>query len=63
VTNIVITSVEDNVTVHTRSKGIGVNTDGTAGSVTYDDVIQKHNDEWRIVSRKIFVRRRPLSSK
>lgn len=62
VTNIVIDNFEDDSTVHMRSKGIGIKTDGTTGSVVYTDVIKKHDGEWRIVSRKISLRRKPLSS-
>lgn len=61
ITNIVIEDVKDDSTVHVRSKGIGIKTDGTAGSVVYVDVVKKQNSEWRIVSRQIFLRRRPLS--
>lgn len=61
VTNIVIEEVEDDSTVHVRSKGIGIKTDGTTGSVVYVDVAKKRDGEWRIVSRKILLRRKPLS--
>lgn len=61
VTNIVMTSVDDRV-VHARSKGLGVNLDGTTGSAVYIDIIKKQNSEWRIISRKISVRHKPLSN-
>jgi hypothetical protein len=61
VTNVVITSVEDNQTVHAQSKGIGIYVNGTADSAVYKDVIKKRNGKWSIVARKISVRRKPLS--
>lgn len=60
VTNIVITKVENDNTVYTQSKGLGVNVDGTTGSVVYTDVIKRRDGKWRVVSRKIFVRNTPL---
>jgi hypothetical protein len=44
----------------TRSKGIGIRADGTAGSVVYDDTVTKRDGAWRITSRTITVRRKPL---
>jgi hypothetical protein len=41
------------------SKGIGVNADGTCGSVTYEDRLARRPDGWRIVHRRIRARRRP----
>ena len=60
VTNIVIVAVKDDHTVVTRSKGIGVRADGTAGSVVYDDTVTKRDGAWRITARTITVRRKPL---
>jgi hypothetical protein len=60
VTNSVIVEVKDEHTVVTRSKGIGVRADGTAGSVVYDDTVTKRDGTWRITYRKITVRRKPL---
>jgi SnoaL-like domain len=60
VTNVVIVEVKDAHTVVTRSKGIGVRTDGTAGSVIYDDTVTKRDGTWRITYRKITVRRKPF---
>ena len=60
VTNIVIVEVKDDYTVVTRSKGIGIRADGTAGSVVYDDTVTKRDGAWRITYRKITVRRKPL---
>jgi len=60
VTNSVIVEVKDEHTVVTRSKGLGVRADGTAGSVIYDDIITKRDGRWRITYRKITVRCKPL---
>jgi SnoaL-like domain len=60
VTNIIIVEVKDDYAVVTRSKGIGVRADGTAGSVVYDDTVTKRDGAWRITSRTITVRRKPL---
>jgi 3-phenylpropionate/cinnamic acid dioxygenase small subunit len=60
VTNIVITEVEQDDTVHVRSKGIGIYTNATPDSAVYTDVIKRHGNGWRIVARKIAVRRKPL---
>lgn len=61
VTNIVITKVEAEDVVHTRSKGIGVNLDGTTSSAVYTDILKKQDNGWRIVSRKIVARHKPLT--
>lgn len=59
VTNIVITeSTTGRVLAH--SKGIGVNTDGTTGTVTYEDTITRSPAGWRISHRKVIARRAPL---
>ncbi|WP_203925511.1 nuclear transport factor 2 family protein [Virgisporangium ochraceum] len=42
-----------------QSKGIGVNADGTCGSVTYEDRLARRADGWRISHRRIRARRRP----
>jgi 3-phenylpropionate/cinnamic acid dioxygenase small subunit len=61
VTNIVFTGeAQDEVRV--RSKGIGVYTDGTIGSVTYEDTFIRTDRGWRISYRKILARRTPLSA-
>ena len=60
VTNIVIVEVKDDDTVVTRSKGIGIRADGTAGSAVYDDILTKRDGAWRITARTITVRRKPL---
>jgi SnoaL-like domain len=60
VTNVVIAEMKDDDTVVTRSKGIGIRADGTAGSVVYDDTVTKRDGVWRITTRTITVRRKPL---
>ena len=60
VTNIVIVEVKDDDTVVTRSKGIGIRADGTAGSAVYEDTVTKRDGTWCITYRKITVRRKPL---
>ena len=59
VTNIVVTE-DDDGTVSVRSKGIGINADGTAGSVVYDDIVRKEAAGWRIAYRKVTIRKTPL---
>lgn len=62
VTNIVVTEREDG-TVGVRSKGIGVNTDGTVGTVTYEDTVVDDGAGWRISHRRIVPRRVPLNGR
>lgn len=59
VTNIVITEIDDH-SARVRSKGIGIMADGTAGSATYDDVVTREPDGWKIRYRKVTARRRTL---
>ncbi|MEU6558905.1 nuclear transport factor 2 family protein [Nocardia nova] len=59
VTNIVLNEVADG-TVRALSKGFGVRTDGTTGSVTYEDTIQRTANGWKITHRIIRPRRKPL---
>ncbi|MGW5361479.1 nuclear transport factor 2 family protein [Actinopolymorpha pittospori] len=60
VTNIVLTEEADGV-VRALSKGIGINADGTCGSVTYDDTIVRGEQGWRIRRRTVRARRVPLT--
>jgi hypothetical protein len=62
VTNIVVTEHEDG-TARVRSKGIGINTDGTASTVTYEDKVVGTEAGWRIDHRKIVPRRVPLNGR
>ncbi len=59
VTNIVVTDAE-NGTAHAHSKGIGIMTDGSAGSATYDDTLERTALGWRITHRVVRPRRVPL---
>jgi ketosteroid isomerase-like protein len=62
VTNVVITPTDDH-SARVRSKGIGVNADGTAGSVEYDDVVTRQPGGWKISYRKVTARRVPLGGR
>ncbi|MFD9948296.1 nuclear transport factor 2 family protein [Nonomuraea sp. NPDC059023] len=59
VTNIVLNEEADG-RVRARSKGIGVNADGTSGSVTYEDTVLRLGQGWRISRRTVIARRVPL---
>jgi hypothetical protein len=59
VTNVVLTELDDHA-VRVRSKGIGINADGSCGSVVYDDVVERGPGGWRINYRKVTARSTPL---
>jgi 3-phenylpropionate/cinnamic acid dioxygenase small subunit len=59
VTNVVLTRGADG-TVEALSKGLGVNADGSCGSVTYEDLVVRTGAGWRIRRRTIIPRRSPL---
>jgi ketosteroid isomerase-like protein len=59
VTNIVITRIDDG-SARVQSKGIGIKADGTAGSVTYDDIVTRQPGGWKISYRKVTARRAAL---
>ncbi|WP_406450061.1 nuclear transport factor 2 family protein [Streptomyces sp. NBC_01622] len=60
VTNVVIEdSTEERV--RARSKGLGVRTDGSCGSVTYEDTVVRTGAGWRIARRRVSARRVPLN--
>ncbi|HEY2280582.1 MAG TPA: nuclear transport factor 2 family protein [Streptosporangiaceae bacterium] len=59
VTNLVITAIDDS-SARVQSKGIGIKADGTAGSVTYDDVVTRQGSSWKISYRKVTARRAAL---
>ena len=59
VTNIVITQLDDH-SARVRSKGIGINANGTTGSVTYHDLVTRRPNGWKISHRKVTLRRAPL---
>jgi hypothetical protein len=52
VTNIVLEELGDGA-VHALSKGLGVRADGSAGSVTYEDVIERTTAGWRLRKRRV----------
>jgi hypothetical protein len=54
VTNVVVSEVGGQV--RALSKGLGVNADGTCGSVTYHDIVERGERGWRITYRKIVPR-------
>jgi hypothetical protein len=60
VTNVVIGEALDG-RVRVRSKGLGVMTDGSCGSVTYEDTVVRTGTGWRVSHRKVSPRRVPLS--
>jgi 3-phenylpropionate/cinnamic acid dioxygenase small subunit len=60
VTNIVITEDPDG-TVRVLSKALGVGVKGRVGSATYEDIVVKTADGWRL-SRRVATLRRPDSS-
>jgi ketosteroid isomerase-like protein len=59
VTNIVLREIADGV-VQALSKGLGVMADGSTGSVTYEDTIERTAAGWRITHRIVRPRRTPL---
>src|SRR5580692_10302826 len=59
VTNIVITGMDDR-SARVQAKGIGIKADGTAGSVTYDDIVTRQPGGWKISCRKVTARRAAL---
>jgi 3-phenylpropionate/cinnamic acid dioxygenase small subunit len=61
VTNVVLEAVGDDQ-VAAQSKGFGVRTDGTVGSVVYQDLIVRTPHGWRISHRTVRARRTPLSA-
>jgi hypothetical protein len=60
ITNVVLTELPDGA-VRALSKGLGVNADGSCGSVTYDDRVVRGEHGWRISHRKVLARRVPLN--
>ena len=61
VTNTILTEVDGQV-VRVRSKGIGIQADGSSGSVVYDDIVKQTAAGWRITHRQVSARRAPLSA-
>jgi hypothetical protein len=52
VTNVTVSEESDGV-VRVRSKGLAVMAGGQAGTVVYDDIVQKTAGGWRLVRRKV----------
>jgi 3-phenylpropionate/cinnamic acid dioxygenase small subunit len=61
VTNVILTEMDEQ-SVRVRSKGIGIQSDGSSGSVVYDDVVKREPGGWRIAYRKVTPRRAPLGA-
>lgn len=59
VTNIVFTEAHDG-TARTVSKGLGIMTDGTVGSATYEDTFERGASGWRLTHRTVRPRSVPL---
>ncbi len=60
VTNVVVSALDgDAALVH--SKGIGIGADGAVASVTYEDIVRRTTDGWRITHRRVVPRRKPLT--
>lgn len=62
VTNTVIDSI-DGDRAAARSKGLGVNTDGSLGTVTYLDDLRRIDGRWLITRRTVVARRAPLGGR
>lgn len=60
VTNVVVVEIGP-ARARARSKGLAVMSDGTAGSVVYDDELLRTENGWRIAVRRVLPRRRPLT--
>ncbi|WP_416958302.1 nuclear transport factor 2 family protein [Streptomyces sp. Agncl-13] len=60
VTNVVVEELADGQ-VRVRSKGLGIRTDGSCGSVTYVDTVVRVEAGWRIARRRLEARRVPLN--
>ncbi len=59
VTNILITDASGDE-VKVSSKGLGVQADGSVGSVVYEDVVRREPQGWRIAYRKVLPRSTPF---
>lgn len=59
VTNIVLEETRDGL-VRAVSKGLGVRTDGTVGSLTYEDTVERTRAGWKITHRVARPRLTPL---
>jgi 3-phenylpropionate/cinnamic acid dioxygenase small subunit len=59
ITNALVTA-GDGDEASVRAKGIGIRTDGTSGTVVYEDLVRRTAGGWRIARRTVLPRRRPL---
>lgn len=59
VTNVVVLDIHGDA-ARVRSKGLAVMSNGTAGSVVYDDELRRTDRGWRIAVRRVLPRRMPL---
>ena len=59
-TNVVVADLGDDV-ARVNSRGIGINLDGSVTSVSYEDVVRRTARGWRLATRKVRFRRRPLT--
>jgi hypothetical protein len=62
VTNSLVIAEEDDGGVRVRSKGIGIGTDGSSGTVIYEDIVRRTATGWRIAFRAVIPRKRPLQA-
>lgn len=60
VTNTLIVS-DDGSRATVRSKGIGILSNGTSGTVVYEDQVVRLDEGWRISRRTVLPRSRPLT--
>ena len=63
ITNTIIEDILDNDHVRVHSKAIGIRADGSAGSLTYVDMVVRTVSGWRISHRKIILHRKPLGAR
>jgi ketosteroid isomerase-like protein len=61
VTNIVVLEIAGD-RARACSKGLAVMSDGSAGSVVYQDELQRTDQGWRIAVRRVLPRKKPLHS-
>jgi hypothetical protein len=59
VTNVVVVKI-DSDQAWVRSKGLAVMSNGSTGSVVYDDELRRTGQGWRIAIRRVLPRKAPL---
>jgi 3-phenylpropionate/cinnamic acid dioxygenase small subunit len=60
VTNVLVVELGDD-SARVRSKGLGVGVDGSTSTVVYEDVVRRTPAGWRLASRQVKPRRKPLT--